>query len=89
MKVDSVITLDNDVNCLLLDKATLGENNYFIAVVLDEKDEPSEEYVVFKEVLEDNEKYVEKVEDETLLTELFKIFTESFKNLVYNLPTEE
>ena len=89
MKVDSVITLDNDVNCLLLDKATIEDNNYFMAVVLDDKNEPSEEYVVFKEVLEDNEKYVEKVEDETLLTELFKIFTESFKGLVNNLPVED
>ena len=34
MKIDSVITLENDVNCLLLEKVTYDGNNYFLSVVL-------------------------------------------------------
>ena len=88
MKVDSVITLNNDLNCLLLDKVTYNENNYFMAVVLNEEEEPSDEYVIFKEIIENDSKYVEKVEDENILIELIKLFTKSFDNMVNNLPEE-
>ena len=52
MKVDTVITLDNDVNCLLLEKANYNNDNYFLSVVLDDNEEPSDEYVVLKEIIE-------------------------------------
>ena len=50
MIVDSVITLENDVNCLLLEKVTYNNDNYFLSVVLNEEEEPSDEYVIFKEI---------------------------------------
>lgn len=89
MNVDTVITLDNNLNCLLLEKANLENSNYFLSVVLNEEEEPSDEYVIFKEILENGEKYVEKVEDQTLLAELLKQFTSSFKNSVESLMTNQ
>ena len=59
MTVDSVITLDNDVNCLLLEKVNFETDNYFLSVVLNEDEEPSDEYVIFKEIIENNENYVD------------------------------
>ena len=56
MTVDSVITLDNDVNCLLLEKVNFEADNYFLSVVLNEDEEPSDEYVIFKEIIENNER---------------------------------
>ena len=56
MTVDSVITLDNDVNCLLLEKVNFETDNYFLSVVLNEDEEPSDEYVIFKEIIENNER---------------------------------
>lgn len=88
MRVDSVITLNNDLNCLLLDKVTYDANNYFMAVILNEEEEPSDEYVIFKEIIENDSKYVEKVEDENTLMELLKLFTKSFGDMVNNLPEE-
>ena len=75
MTVDSVITLDNDVNCLFLEKVTHENENYFLSVVLNEDEEPSDEYVIFKEIIEDNENYVEAVADANLQAELIKLFT--------------
>ena len=89
MKVDTVITLDNDVNCLLLEKANYNMDNYFLAVVLDESEEPSDEYCVLKEIIENNESYVMKVVDENVLAELVKLFTKSFGEKVSNLPDFE
>ena len=88
MTVDSVIILDNDVNCLLLEKVTHENENYFLSVVLNEDEEPSDEYVIFKEIIEDNENYVEAVADANLQTELIKLFTNEVGKLVESLPDE-
>ena len=85
MIVDSVITLENDVNCLLLEKVTYNNDNYFLSVVLNEEEEPSDEYVIFKEINEDGQGFVENGE---LLAELIKEFTNSVAKLVQNLPEE-
>lgn len=86
MKVDSVITLENDVNCLLLEKVEYENNNYFMAVVLNEEEEPSDEYVIFKEIIENNENYVEKVEDAELFSSLIQLFTTKIDKFVDSLP---
>ncbi len=88
MVADSVITLENDVNCLLLEKVTYNDNNYFMSVVLNEDEEPSDEYVVFKEIIEDGQSFVEKVEDGNLLAELAKVFSSKVSALVDSLPDE-
>ena len=88
MIVDSVITLENDVNCLLLEKVTYNNDNYFLSVVLNEEEEPSDEYVVFKEINENGESFVEKVEEADLLAELVKEFSSNVAKLVENLPNE-
>ena len=75
MKVDSVITLENDMNCLLLEKATLENENYFLSVVLNESEEPSDEYVVLKEILKDDKQFVIKEDDEQILVKLLNLFT--------------
>ena len=78
MKIDSVITLENDVNCLLLEKVNYNNDNYFLTVVLDDNEEPSDEYIVLKEIIEDGQNYVMRVTDEKVLAELIKLFTKSF-----------
>ena len=88
MIVDSVITLENDVNCLLLEKVTHNSDNYFLSVVLNDEEEPSDEYVIFKEITEDGQSFVEKVEQGDLLAELVQKFTNNVATLVENLPEE-
>ena len=88
MTVDSVITLENDVNCLLLEKVNYENDNYFLAVVLTIDEEPSYNYVIFKEIIEDNENYVEKVEDVSLLRTLLGLFTVNVDELIKCLPDE-
>ena len=89
MKIDSVITLENDVNCLLLEKVNYNNDNYFLTVVLDDNEEPSDEYIVLKEIIEDGQNYVMRVTDEKVLAELIKLFSKSFGEKVQNLPDFE
>lgn len=84
MSANSVITLDNDRNCLLLEKVEFENENYFMSVYLNEDEEPTDEYIVFKEVLEDNEKYVEEVVDARILSNLLELFTTKTKEFVEN-----
>lgn len=82
MKVDSVITLSNNVSCILLDKAVYNNENYFLATVLDKNDEPGDFSCILKEVIENGETYVEREGDEKVLTEVAKLFTKSIVKTV-------
>ncbi|MEG0977275.1 MAG: hypothetical protein RSF02_01845 [Bacilli bacterium] len=85
MKVDGVITLEGDINCLLLDKANYNGDNYFLAVVLDNEEEPTEDNVVLKEIIENNETYVTRETNEEVLGELVKLFAKTFNTMVEDL----
>lgn len=82
MKIDSVITLDNNENYLLLQKETLENDQYYLSVKLDENEEPTEIYAIFKESIENDGTYVEKIEDVNILTKLVDIFAVSLDKLI-------
>lgn len=88
MDVNSVITLVNDVEVLLLDKVNHENSKYFLAVALNEEKEPTDEYAVLKEVIENDKTYVEKVENPEILGKLVDLFTYSLKDKVSLLPEE-
>lgn len=88
MKVDSVITLENDVNCLLLDKAVYQGSNYFLAIILDEDEEPTDNSVVLKEIVEDGKFYIEREGNEEVLAELLKQFVKTFNTSVEELTSQ-
>lgn len=75
MKVDHVITLEDNKKYLLLDKAELDNKNYFYAVEVPEINaEPTENYIFLEEIVENNEAYVEQVDDEEIKAALLVIF---------------
>ena len=86
MKVDTVITLENNENCLLLEKAVYENNNYFLSVILNELEEPSEDYIILKEIANEGERFVERVTNDDLISELLKLFSKNFNKLVDELP---
>ena len=86
MKVDTVITLENNENCLLLEKAVYENNNYFLSVILNELEEPSEDYIILKEIANEGEKFVERVTNDDLISELLKLFSQNFNKFVDELP---
>lgn len=83
--VDSVITLDNNLNYLILDKTSLNNEKYYLSVRVDENEEPLEENLILKEINEQGKKYVVEEKDESILKELLVIFTKSFNRSIVNL----
>lgn len=86
MKVDTVITLDNGMNVLLIDKTNYQDTNYFLAILLDDNEEPTDESTILKEIVEADGTYVEREENQAILQELLKTFTQSLNKFVANLP---
>lgn len=76
MNVDEMITLVNNVSYGLLLKASLDEDNYFLAVQLDSNEEPTDKYEVLKEVNDQGEISVLIERDPLILNELLKQYQE-------------
>lgn len=76
MNVDEMITLANNVSYGLLLKASLDEDNYFLAVRLDSNEEPTDKYEVLKEVNDQGEISVLIERDPLILNELLKQYQE-------------
>ena len=79
MGVDDIITLDDGKEYILLFKSVDGNDNYFLGVE-SINNEPTDNYEVFKEVLENGESSVEEVTDEVLLEKLLDDFEDQFDN---------
>lgn len=83
MDIDQVITLDDNNEYVLLVKAEVDAEKYFLAAKMS-NGEPTEEYEVLKELIIDNEFSVETVEDEKLRETLFDKFEDEFDKLDEN-----
>jgi len=70
MKVDHVITLNDGEQYLLLLEDDIQEDNYFLSVKLDKNNEPTDKYVVLKEIKENGQIYVEEEKNPLILNEL-------------------
>lgn len=75
MKVDEIIDLENGTSYLLLLDSKINNNNYFLAVRLDENEEPTNDYIVLKEINENNETYTQKVTDPIILSKLIEEYS--------------
>ncbi len=80
MQVDSVITLKSDKKYgLLLESEEL--DGYFLAVLLNENEEPTNSYAVLKEEKKDGKTFVKRVEDPLVLNQLLEDFQSQAEDL--------
>ena len=72
MKVDTIITLANNKNYLLLLEDDLMDEDYFLSVLLDSNDEPTDEYAVLKEIKKNGDTYIQKINNPVILSQLLE-----------------
>ncbi len=72
MKIDTVITLKDNRKYLLLLESDLDLEGYFLAVQLDEKEEPMNTYAVLQDIEKDGKHFVKKIEDPGILNQLLE-----------------
>lgn len=68
---NTIITLSNNERYMVLNETKYEGNRYFLVMGIDENKEMIQSKVaILKEVIENKETYVEKVEDSSLIIEL-------------------
>ncbi len=82
--VDQIIELENKKKYVILDSKILDDVNYYFGLRLDDKEEPTNNYLFFEEFKEDDDTYLDPVTDETLKAMLFGAFTLNFVDMVYD-----
>lgn len=78
MEKDTIITLEDNSVYVLLDETKIEDEKYFFAVKLDENNNPTTEYEVFKCEEDDGEIYMDTLEDEILKQSILVDFTNNF-----------
>lgn len=78
MKTNEIIDLENNTSYLLLLDNEIDNKNYFLAVRLEKDDTPTQDYIILKEINENNESYIQKVNDPFILS---KLITEYYLDL--------
>ena len=89
MEKDTMITLDDNTNYILLDETVINEKKYFFAVKYDETTgNPTTDYEVFEEEIEDGESYMITLEDDALKQAILIDFTNNYMHMVGDLVEE-
>ena len=75
MQIEDIITLEDNLEYLILDKIELDNSNYLYAVLVDSDENPTDNYIYLKEINEDSDIYVEEVVNKELKDKLSSMFT--------------
>ena len=79
MNVNDIIILDNDVRYTLLRKVNYNDDEYFLAMPIDEEENIDRNKVLFlKKVIEGDDIFVEMVGDQDLRIRLSKIIYNNY-----------
>ena len=80
MDINTIITLEDGTQYVLLDKITKNKKKYFFAIKLDENDNPTTEYEIFELEKNNKDTYMNIVKDEELRENIFLEFTNNYIN---------
>ena len=74
IQINSIITLSNEEQYMVLNEANYENNRYFLVRGIDQNKEIiSSKVAIFKEEIDQEDVYVSKVEDSKLIIELTKL----------------
>lgn len=83
MEKDTIITLDDDTKYALLDETEIDGTNYFFGVKLDnETENPTTEYEIFEEEIEDEDTYMSALEESDFKQSVLVNFTNNYMYMI-------
>lgn len=86
MKKNSMITFEDGTKYVLLDESFVNDIKYFFAVEVNKENEnPTTNYEVFEEVIEDGEKYLDFLDECDFKQALLLDFTNNYMNEVTDI----
>jgi len=85
MMVDKIVELENNRKYVILDSKELNNINYYYGLRLDNNEQPTNNYLFFKETKIDDDIYLTPVEDKKIKSVLLTAFTISYLDKVYDI----
>ena len=82
--VDKIVELENNKNYAILDQTIIDNNKYYFGLRLNDKDEPTNNYLFFSEYKDNNDVYLTPITDNDLKGLLLTAFTINFLDKVYD-----
>lgn len=83
MKKDTIITLENGKEFILLDETVEDGKKYFFSVGYSSvENKTSNDYKFFEEIINNDEIYIQEVVDENLIKILLAIFTANYAEML-------
>lgn len=82
--VDKIIELDNNKSYVILDEILIDKDKYYYGLRLNEKDEPTNNYLFFVEYKNDSDTYLIPINDSKMKGLLLTTFTVNFLDKVYD-----
>lgn len=89
MEKDTLVTLEDNTQYALLDETVIEGTKYFFAVKIDNNTgNPTTEYEVFMEEVEDGETYLSALEESEFKQTILIDFTNNYMHMVGDLMEE-
>jgi hypothetical protein len=82
--VDKIVELENNNNYVILEETNLNNVKYYFGLRLDDKEEPTNNYLFFEESIEGSDTFLTPVEDDDMKGLLLTAFTVNFLDKVYD-----
>lgn len=82
--VDKIVELENEKSYVILDETILDNDKYYFGLRLNENEEPTNNYLFFKEFKDNIDNYLIPIEDESMKKLLTTAFTVNFLDKVYD-----
>ena len=82
--VDKIVELENNKSYAIIDETIIDNNKYYFGLRLNDKDEPTNNYLFFTEDKDNNDVYLTPVNDENIKKMLLTAFTVNFLDKVYD-----
>ena len=82
--VDKIVELENNKSYVLLDESILNDSKYYFALRLNENEEPTNNYLFFEELKDDDNIFLSPILDDELKKLLLTSFTINFLDKVYD-----
>ena len=82
--VDKIVELENNKKYAILDETLLENTKYYFGLRLNEKEEPTNNYLFFEEYKEDNDIFLTPIENENMKGLLLTAFTVNFLDKAYD-----
>ena len=80
MSVEDIITLDDGKEFMILDIVDHGGEKYLYSVEVDEEENPKTNFQILRLIVENNEEFIETVNDKDVINKILPIITANFLN---------